>query len=120
MNNPNRRSRRFADQLKYEIGWIIERQVNDPKKGFLTLTRVRMSPDLRIANVYFSVLGEENQKNDTLEVLNKAKKYIRKELGTRIEARFLPELRFHFDDSLEYSSHINSILQKIQGENDNK
>jgi len=120
MNNPNRRSRRFADQLKYEIGWIIERQVNDPKKGFITLTRVRMSPDLRIANVYFSVLGEKNQREHTLEALNRAKRFIRKELGTRIESRFLPELRFHFDDSLEYSSHINSILRSIHREDDNK
>ena len=120
MKTPNRRSRRFADQLKYEIGWIIERQVNDPKKGFITLTRVRMSPDLRIANVYFSVLGKKNQKEETLVVLNKANRFIRKELGSRIESRFLPELRFHFDDSMEYSSHINSILRKIHGEDGNK
>jgi ribosome-binding factor A len=119
MENSKRRGRRLADQVKYELGWIIELKLKDPKIGFLTLTRVKMSSDLRLATVYFSVLGESDQREHAVEAMNRAKKFLRRELGNRLNTRFLPELRFHFDDSLEYSAHINKILNKIHGKGDN-
>jgi ribosome-binding factor A len=96
----NIRTKKIADQIKQELAWIIDHKVKDPKKGFITITRVRMSPDLRLASVYFSVLGENEDAAVSLEALKRANSYLRLQLRERIKLRYLPELRFFFDDSI--------------------
>jgi ribosome-binding factor A len=109
----NIRIHRIGDQIKQELAWLIDHKLKDPRKGFITITRVRMSPDLRLASVYFSVLGETKEAAVSLEALNRANAFLRIQLRERIKLRYLPELRFFYDDSLEYSEHISRLLNKI-------
>lgn len=110
----NRRLNRYADQIKRSLSNIIEFKLNDPKKGFITLTRVKVSPDLKIATVYYTVLGDQAQRNQTRSVLKKSIPFLRSELKPYITSRWLPELRFFFDDSMERAERINELLKQIK------
>jgi ribosome-binding factor A len=113
MQETNRRSQRVASQIKSEISWLIEHSLRDPDKGFITVTKVRLSPDLKIASIYYSVLGEEKEREASNEALSRAKSFLKRELGDRISLRVVPELRFFYDDSLDYSNKISNLLNKI-------
>jgi len=113
MQETNRRSQRVASQIKSEISWLIEHSLRDPDKGFITVTKVRLSPDLKIASIYYSVLGEEKEREASHEALSRAKSFLKRELGDRISLRMVPELRFFYDDSLDYSNKISNLLNKI-------
>ncbi|MDQ6772554.1 MAG: 30S ribosome-binding factor RbfA [Candidatus Dormibacteraeota bacterium] len=93
---------------------IIHRDLKDPRIGFVSITGVRMSPDLRLARVRISVLGGESERAQTLTGLSSARGVIRRELGRRLEnLRYSPELRFELDPSIEYSVHIAQRLREI-------
>ena len=113
MTETSRRSQKVASQIKENLSWLIEHKLRDPRKGFVTITKVRLSPDLKLANVYYSVLGEPEDRQSTEEALSRAKAFLRHELGSRVKLRFLPELRFFYDDSLDYSDKIARLLNKI-------
>jgi len=101
-------------QVRQEIMSIIRRDLKDPRIGFVSITQVRMSPDLRSARVRVSVLGEEEQQKESLAGLNSAKGLIRRELGRRLEnLKFSPELHFELDPSIEYSVHIAKRLREV-------
>ena len=116
----SRRSKRVADQIKNELGWLIEQKLNDPNKGFITLTRVKLSADLKLASVYYSVLGDQIKRQQSGDALNRANHFLRRELGQKIKLKYLPELRFFYDDSLEYSTHISNIIKKIHNDESNQ
>ena len=113
MKESNRRSQRVASQIKTEISWLIEHRLRDPHKGFITITRVRLSPDLKIASIYYSVLGSNEERENSKAVLSRSKSFLKHELGDRINLRVVPELRFFYDDSLDYADRISSLLHKI-------
>lgn len=108
------RSQRVAELLKTEISHILRTRIKDPLVGFVTLTDVVLTKDLRMAKVYFSVLGDETQKEDTLKGLERARLFIQCELGSRIQLRYLPVLKFYLDESLTYSTNIDRILRDLQ------
>ena len=110
----NRRKKRYADSLKRTLGQIIETKLNDPQKGFITLTKVKMSPDLRIASVYYTVLGDDVQKKATAKFFEKSNAYIKVELRPFITSRWIPELRFFYDETLEQAYRIEQLLEKIK------
>jgi ribosome-binding factor A len=101
-------------QVREEIMEIIRRDLKDPRIGFVSITGVRMSPDLRSARVRISVLGDETQQKDTLTGLRSAVGLIRHQLGRRLEnLKFSPEIRFELDPSIEYAVHISQRLREI-------
>jgi len=110
----NRRINRYADSIKRALSNIIEFKLNNPHKGFITLTRVKVSPDLKIATVYYTVLGDDAQKDQTQAVLKKSNQFLRSELKPFITSRWLPELRFFYDDSMERVDRINDLLKQIK------
>jgi len=110
----NRRINRYADSIKRILSNIIEFKLNDPNKGFITLTRVKVSPDLKIATIYYTVLGDDTQKGRTQAVLKKSTQFLRSELKPFITSRWLPELRFFYDDSMERADRINELLKQIK------
>ncbi len=110
----SRRPQRLGLQIQQEISLILSRNLKDPRIGMVTITGVEMSPDLRYAKVFFSVLGTEKQKSDTIEALNHASGWIRHELGQRIRMKFVPELSFREDTSQEYGERIESLLDKLR------
>lgn len=110
----NRRLKKYGDVIKRAISEILEFKVTDPRKGFITVTNVKMSPDLRLASIYYTVLGDEEQRNHTAAVLKNSKAFIKNELKPSISSRWLPDLRFFYDDTLENAQRIEMLLKKIE------
>ncbi|MHA6251254.1 30S ribosome-binding factor RbfA [Oceanobacillus sp. CAU 1775] len=107
------RANRVAEQMKKELGDILTTKIKDPRVGFVTVTDVEVTGDLQQATVYISVLGTEEEKQDTLLGLSKAKGFIRSEIGKRIRLRKTPEITFEFDEAYEYGNRIESILRDL-------
>src|SRR3989442_5723700 len=113
------RADQVGAQVREEIMQIIRRDLKDPRIGFVSITGVRMSPDLRAARVRISVLGDETEQKNTLAGLRSAVGLIRHELGRRLEnLKFAPEIRFELDPSIEYSVHISQRLREILPDSD--
>ena len=110
------KTERIANLLMKEISDIIENEIHDEDIKFVTITKVTVTNDLSYAKVYFTVLDDE-KKNSTLKALNEASKYIRKLLADRIEIRHTPELRFFYDDSIEYGNRIEEKIKEINKTN---
>lgn len=115
MSKPSfKRAERVSDQMKQEIADILMRKIKDPRIGFVTVTDVDISDDLRNASVYVSVYGSDAEKQASLKGLRSASPYIRTELGKRMRMRYLPELLFRFDASVERGAHIMELLREIE------
>ena len=111
-----KRSDRVADSIRKEISEMLVKTIKDPRIGFITLTRVTVSEDCRLAKVYYSVVGTPEQKRQSMEGLNSAKGYIRRELGHRMKLKYTPELVFQFDPSIEYAIHMGELIHHLQEE----
>lgn len=114
------RPERVASEMREHISTIISEELKDPRIGFITVTRVEITPDLRNAKVFFSSLGGKDEKAQAAEGLNSASGYIRKLLGERMRFKFVPELLFRLDESAEYILHLNEIFDKIHKEKEDK
>ncbi|WP_078547047.1 30S ribosome-binding factor RbfA [Litchfieldia alkalitelluris] len=107
------RPNRVGEQMKKELGDIIGRKIKDPRIGFVTVTDVQVTGDLQQAKVYISVLGDDEQRENTLKGLAKAKGFIRSEIGKRIRLRKTPEIQFEFDESIDYGNRIETLLADL-------
>ena len=114
VNMTSYRADQVGEQVREEIMAIIRRDLKDPRIGFVSITAVRMSPDLRQARVRVSVLGNSDEQKASIKGLVSAKGLIRHELGRRLEnLKYSPELRFELDPSIEYSVHISELLKEV-------
>ena len=114
------RVEKVQELMKQEISQIILRELKDPRIGFVTVTSVECTGDLREAKVYVSLMGSEKQVEDCWKGLNSSLGFIRREIGKRIRLRVTPELSFALDKSLDYSAHIQELLLKIKAEDEAK
>ncbi|HLR07969.1 MAG TPA: 30S ribosome-binding factor RbfA [Bacillota bacterium] len=112
------RTNRISEQMKKELGDILNQKIKDPRIGFVTVTDVEVTGDLQQAKVFVTVLGDEKEKQETLIGLAKAKGFIRSEIGQRIRLRKIPELIFEFDEAQEHGQRIEMILRKLNEGND--
>lgn len=110
----SRRQRKVAELLHEEISQLIQYGTQDPRIGFVTVTGVEVTPDLRLARVYVTVLGDKAEAKSTLEGLNNAKGYFRHQLGQSISLRYIPELAFKLDTSLEQGLRIEHLLDSLE------
>lgn len=110
---PYKRSRRVSDLLKEEIAEIIQRRLKDPRVGFVTVTDVETTDDLKMARVYISVLNKE-ERESTLGILNSAKSFIRTEVSKRVRMKSVPSLEFRLDTSVEYGAKIERLIREIK------
>jgi ribosome-binding factor A len=110
---PYKRSQRVGDLVREEVADIIMYRLKDPRIGFVTVTGVDMSPDMKNAKVYVSVLKEEDREL-TLEILNSSKSFIRSLLSKRLRMKFIPTVEFRFDTSIEYGYKIDKLLKEIK------
>jgi len=110
------RPERVQEALRQEISKIVQNEVKDPRLGFITITRVELTKDLRYAKIFFSTLGESREKHLALKGLNHAKGYIKTLVADKIKLRFVPELDFRIDDTLEHTKQIYDILNKLKKE----
>ena len=111
-----RRQRQVAELLHEEISLLIQRRARDPRLGFVTVTGVEVSADLRVAHIYVSVLGNGDEVDESLASLGRAAGFFRHELGTSLSLRYLPELNFRLDDSLERGLRIDQLLDSLHDE----
>ncbi len=112
----NTRANRVAEQMKKEVGEIINQKLKDPRIGFVTVTDIDLTNDLQHATIFISVLGDETEKEESLIGLSKASGFIRSEIGKRIRLRKVPEIVFKFDEAHEHGNRIESILRKLNEE----
>ena len=111
----SRRIDRIEGQLRAEIGEIIEREIQDPRVGLATITSVKVSPDLRHARIFVTVLGDTDEQHKTLEGLKSAASYIRRSLSQRLHhLKRIPDLTFGYDEGLERSMRVEELLDKIK------
>ncbi len=110
----NKRAIRVGELLKEEISHIILREMKDPRIAFVSVTDVEVSGDLRHAKVFISVFGTDEEKQDTMQGLKKAKGYIRKLVGERIKIHHTPEIIFRYDDSIEKGVHISEVIKGLK------
>jgi ribosome-binding factor A len=115
-----KRSDKVADLIQKEISQMLLRGLKDPRIGFVTITKVTVSEDCRMAKIYFSVVGSPEEREISTEGLNSAKGYVRKELGRRIRMKYTPEITFQFDPSIEYAIHIGEVIEQVRKEREEK
>jgi ribosome-binding factor A len=114
------RQERVSELLKIEISDIIQRELKDPRLGFVTVTGVEVTPDLQHAKVFVSILAEEAERAASMKVLKRASGFVRGELGKRLTLRVTPEIEFCMDVSIERGARIFELLQQIKSDESDK
>lgn len=108
-----KRAEKVAEAIHEIISALLIKGVKDPRIGFTTITGVKLSDDLHLATVFFSVVGDQTEKKAAEKGLNSAKGYLRKEVGRNLRMRYVPDLIFRYDASLDYGQHIDELLDEI-------
>lgn len=108
------RKHRVADEIRAQLADLLMHGVDDPGIGFVTVTEVRMSPDLRYARVYISVLGGEQRQKEAMAAIVRAQGFLRREIGHRVRLRHTPELAFVLDHTLDDSERIERLLSEAR------
>lgn len=111
-----RRRQQVGDLLRDHISEIIQREMRDPRLGFVSITRVEVSPDVRMARVFVSVYGSEDEQRNALVALTRATGFVRRQLGDRLEMRFTPEISFRLDRSMQHAETVARLLNDIDRE----
>jgi len=108
-----KRAERVAERIMSEVSDILIREVSDPRIKQITITGVKVSDDLRLAKIYFVEMGQDTCRPETKQALQKATGFLRRELGKRLELRYVPEIVFYADPSFAYGSRIDTIFAQI-------
>jgi ribosome-binding factor A len=114
--HPYKRSARVRDLIKEEVADIIMHKLKDPRLGFITVTDAQVSNDLRHAKIFVSIM-EDVKKDQTLKILISSTRFIRSELAKKVKLKFIPELVFKIDKTIEYSAKISRILGEVKTSN---
>jgi len=110
----SKRTDRVAELLKREISRIIMEEIKDPGIQFVTISKVNISPDLKSAKIFYTVLGDLALRASTHKRLEQAVRFIRSEIGRRLELRYVPEIRFYYDTVADQVEKIEGLLGKIK------
>jgi len=114
INHNYKRADRVSDHLKLEISQMLLKEVKDPHIGFMTITGVEVSKDLHVANVFYTILGDEKQVSESAQALSRVSHFIKRQLGKRLRMRYIPDIVFRYDHSLEYGAKIDNILGHLK------
>lgn len=116
----NYRGSRINEEMKREIAQVI-RELKDPRIPVMTsVVAVNVTPDLKFAKVFVSIMGGEAEVKDAVKGLNSAAGFVRREIGARMKLRITPEIHFEADDSISYGAHISKLLNDIEGKSHDK
>ena len=114
MQTVTRRTERINNLIRTEISYLLQQQVNDPRLArFISVTNVSISSDLRHAKVFVSTLGDKIDKEEILQGFNSASGFLRRELSRRLTLRHMPELSFHFDDSISRGTEVLKLIEQV-------
>ncbi len=111
-----KRADRVSEAIKREISVMLTQETKDPGIHFVTVTGVETADDLRHAKIFVSVLGDSASRKETMAALDRAKGFLRGELGRRIQLRYTPEIQFHLDTSLDHAFKIKGLLDSIKNQ----
>ena len=112
-----RRHERLAEEIREDVARIVG-QLKDPRIGFVTVTRVDLTPDLRTAHVRVGILGNAPDREKTLTGLRQAAGFVRRELGRQIHVRHTPEIAFHYDEGLDATDRVARLLDQVRPADD--
>ena len=105
---------RVADQIRGELALLLAREVHDPGIGFITLTRVQVTPDLQQARVFYTALGDEKTRRNSDRALERAIPFLRRQIGSRLRLKRVPELKFIYDESIAGQDRIEQLLNELR------
>jgi ribosome-binding factor A len=109
-----KRKDRVGDQIRKEVCQIVQEELKDPGIGFVTITDVELSHDLKNAKIFYSVFGDEKSKLESSQALDRAVFYVQHEIGKRMRLKYTPKIRFIFDNSMEKGARIEKKLEQIR------
>lgn len=115
---PSQRAHRVGELIQKEISALLLRGLNDPRIGFVTITGVEVTPDLHLARVFYTVIGDETARRSCAAGLKSATPFIRQQLGRQLQMRYTPDLLFQYDTSIDYGSRIDSLLRDLKHDED--
>lgn len=107
------RPARVADQIRGELGSLLAREVHDPGIGFVTITRVAVTPDLQHARVSYTVLGDDKTRRNSSRALERATPFLRRQIGSRLRLKRVPDLEFIYDESIAGQDRIEQLIEEI-------
>ena len=110
---PSQRAQRVGEIIQQEISALLLRGLKDPRIGFVTITGVEVTPDLHLARVYYTVIGDDAAKRSSAAGLKSSVPYLRQQLGRQLHMKYLPDLLFQYDSSIDYGNRIESLLREI-------
>jgi ribosome-binding factor A len=105
---------RMAEQIRSKLSALLLREVSDPRLQSVTVTEVRLDPELIFADVFVNALGDEGRQEEVMQGLSRANGFLRRELGKRVRLRTVPELHFHWDVTLERAEHLNRLISNLE------
>jgi ribosome-binding factor A len=114
---PFSRADRVSALIQEVLSDLLKKNIRDPRLMMTTITRVKMSPDLKLARIYFSIYGGSSKSEAAGVGFESARGFIKRSLARRLGLRYMPDLKFFYDDSLDYSFHIEKLLKKIAEDN---
>ena len=109
---------RVGELIQTEISALLLRGLNDPRIGFVTITGVEVTPDLHLARVYYTVIGDDTVRRNCAAGLKSATPFIRQHLGRQLQMRYTPDLLFQYDSSIDYGNRIESLLREVKSKED--
>src|SRR6476620_9496145 len=105
---------RVADQIRSELALLLTREVHDPGIGFVTITRVQMTPDVQQARVFYTALGDDKARKNTERAIERAGAFLRRQIGSRLRLKRVPELRFLYDESIAGQDRVEQLLNELR------
>ncbi|BCS34529.1 ribosome-binding factor A [Luteitalea sp. TBR-22] len=116
MQGSGSRAERIADHIKDEVSQLLSFEVKDPAIGLLTVTHVKMTSDMGLAHVYYTLVGDEVERRKTAKALERATPFVRRRLAETMNMRRAPEVKFHYDENLERQERVETLLRQIASE----
>jgi ribosome-binding factor A len=104
---------RVADQIRGELGQLLAREVHDPGIGFVTITRVQVTADLQTARVFFTALGDDQARRSSERAVQRAAPFLRRQIGSRLRLKRVPELQFIYDQSIAGQDRIEQLINEL-------
>ncbi len=113
---PFARSERVSGQIQKTLSDLLKKKIKDPRLSSVTITGVRMTPDLKLAYIYFSTLDGEKRKSEILKGFSSSLGFLKRNLARELDLRYVPALKFFYDESFDYGAHIDSVLKSIESD----
>ncbi len=115
---PFSRADRVSGLIQEVLSELLKKKIRDPRLAMATITSVKMSRDLKMARIYFTIYGDSEKSEAAVKGFESARGFIKRSLARRLGLRYMPDLKFFYDESFEYGSHIDQLLEKISTENE--